>query len=350
LLTAFGYGLDTYAPIEISTVQNDTLAMTGQIGEMMGDSCYVFGQIASAVPTEGGGVAVLDVWGCDITFFDSTGSFIRSIGGHGEGPGEFLLPIDFTILADSRIAVVDLVNRRVDILSSAGELLNSIETPYAMLPFGMSALADSSFIIYYYSSRLAGSEMDMGFNLEVWDPSGLRDEIWSWRSPYTGADFSFSPGYLVCTSADARVYISEMTDPEFLMERVDVTDGSSIQIISEAARIETDSLDTGYIEPKVFVNYILDGSEIDLESEALQYRPQIGAAGVDGAGRVWIRDGTTDEEKWLIFNEDGEQTGSGVITGIPETGKLRYMINPHGAVAWAPFTEEYPRVFVLSTE
>ncbi len=328
----------------------DTLAVSCEIGEMMGDSSYVFGEIASAHPIPGGGVAVLDIYGCDISFFDSSGRFIRSIGGRGEGPGKFLLPIDFAILDDGRIAVIDLITRRIDILSETGDFLNSLETGYAMLPFKMSAVADSSFMIYYYSTRPSGDSFDMGFNLEIWDTSGLQQEIWSWRSEYTGADYLFSPGYITCCSGNGSVYFSQMDSNEFLIDFVNVQNGISGSISREAFHVPADSTDTGYIEPKVFVNYSSEDTPVDLESEVLCNRPQIGSMGVDGASRLWVRDGTTDDEVWLIFGSEGECTHYGTITGIPEVGRLDYNINQYGAVAWAPFTEEHPRVFLLSAD
>jgi len=330
-------------PVEI-----ETLSVTCSIGEMMGDSCYVFGEIASAVPTAGGGVAVLDIYGCDISFFDSSGTFVRSIGGRGEGPGEFLLPIDFAILDDGRIAVIDLINRRIDILSQSGELLNSLETGYAMLPFKMSAAADSSFMIYYYSTRPSGDSFDMGFNLEIWDTSGLQQEVWSWRSDYSGADYIFSPGYIVSCSGSGHIFFSKMDGNEFMIDYVNLSNGSSGIINGEASSIASDSTDSGYIEPKVYVNYSVETAEVDLESESLYYRPQIGSMGVDGAEHLWVRKGTTDAEDWLLYSPEDEFLCMGTITGIPEQGRLEYAINPHGAVAWAPFTEEYPRVFLLS--
>lgn len=328
----------------------DTLSVICEIGEIMGDSNYVFGEITSAVPTENGGVAVLDIYSCDISFFDSSGDFIQSIGGKGEGPGEFIMPIDFAILDDGRIAVVDLVKRSIDILSDNGELLNSLKTSYAMLPFRMAAVADSSFMIYYYSTRPSGTSFDMGFNLEIWDASDLQQEIWSWRSEYTGTDYMFSPGYITCCSGAGNIYLSQMDNREFHIDYVNISGGASGAITGEAVTIEADSSDVGYLEPKVFVNYSDEDAPVDLESEPLYYRPQIGSMGVDGDGRLWVRKGTTDEEDWLLFSSDGCFLHSGTITGIPEKGRLEYVINRHGAVAWAPFTEEYPRVFLLSEQ
>ncbi len=330
--------------------QIENIEYVCDVGEMMGDSNYVFGEIASALPTPGGGVAVLDLYSCKISFFDSTGLFIRSIGGKGEGPGEFLLPLDFVILEDGRIAVSDLVNRRIDILSEDGELLNSLETGNAMLPFKMSAVADSSFMIYYYSTRPNGDNFDMGFNLEIWDPTGFKQEVWSWRSPYTGSDYTFSPGYISCCSGNGKIFYAGMDNSAYSIDFVDTADGSSGCISGEATSIEADSSDTGYIEPKVFVNYSIGDALVDLESQPLSNRPQIASMGVDSENRLWARKGTTNSEEWLLYSPEGGIVCEGRITGIPEAGRLTYVINENGAIAWAPFTEEYPRVFLLSID
>lgn len=57
---------------EDSSLSVDTMQVNSVVGELMGDSNYVFGEIASALPTAGGGVAVLDLYGCDISFFSNS--------------------------------------------------------------------------------------------------------------------------------------------------------------------------------------------------------------------------------------------------------------------------------------
>ncbi len=325
-------------------IEIETLEFVYEVGELMGDSNYVFGVIASALPTAGGGIAVLDLYGCDISFFDSTGTFIRSIGGKGEGPGEFILPLDFVILEDGRIAVIDLVGRCIDILAENGELLSSIDTGKSMLPFKMEAIADSSFIIYYYSTQLTEESFDMGFNLEIWNSSGFQEEVWSWRNEYTGSDFLFAPGYISCCTGNENIFFSEMNNSEFSIENINLAEGTSVVINRESVTIEADSSDIGYSEPKVFVNY----TEIDLESEHLSYRPQVSSLGIDSENLLWIKNGTSNDEEWFLYNLNGDFVSNGRISGIPEQGRLKYVINEHGTLAWAPFTEEHPRVFVLS--
>ncbi len=332
-----------------TTLQCDTLRVVCEIGELMGDSLYVFGDITSAEPVPEG-VAVLDIHSCLISFFNDQGQYIRSFGGHGEGPGEFLLPIDFAVLSDGRIAVADLMGRKIDILSPEGELLNTLLTDEQILPYRMDAVSDSTFFVYYYSTKPFADQTNMGFQVELWDASGYRSEVWSCRDDYDGADFKFAPGYIQCCTGNGLIYLSLMNDPDFSVYHYSMSGAESLFISGEAVELPADSSDRGYDEPYAYVSFTINDLFVELESEALETRPQVGALGMDGEGRLWVKRGTADWEDWLLYSTTGELVSTGTIEGIPESGRLRYVINEHGAVAWAPYTENYPVLYLLAGE
>jgi hypothetical protein len=60
-----------------------------RIGEADGDSPYVFGQVRAIIPVEGGGFWMQDSRFVELRLFDHEGRWVRSIGGPGDGPGEF---------------------------------------------------------------------------------------------------------------------------------------------------------------------------------------------------------------------------------------------------------------------
>lgn len=332
-----------------SALSCDTLAVVCEIGELMGDSLYVFGEITSAEPVPEG-VAVLDVRTCRISFYNREGLFTRSVGGHGEGPGEFLLPIDFAVLADGRIAVADLMSRRIDILSSNGELLNSLSTDRQILPYRMDTVSDSTFFVYYYTTQRNEEKAELGFQLEVWNTSGFQAELWSYREEFNGSDFKFAPGYIQCCAAPGGVYISQMDDSDFAVHKYSILQPPALFIDCESEEVPADSADVGYDQMYVWVSMMNGDQVVELESEPLEFRPQTGAMGLDSQERLWIRKGTTDSEEWLIYSSTGELVSNGTVTGISDSGRLRYVINEYGAVAWAPHTEDYPVLYLLSGE
>ncbi|MEW6457114.1 MAG: NHL repeat-containing protein [Acidobacteriota bacterium] len=63
-----------------------------------------------------------------IQVFDSTGTFIQTIGRKGPGPGEFLKPYVLSIDGKNRLIVSDIFNRRIQILDDKGKYLNSFKT------------------------------------------------------------------------------------------------------------------------------------------------------------------------------------------------------------------------------
>jgi hypothetical protein len=70
-----------------------------------------------------GKIFVLD-WG-DSTFkiYDNDGKFIRTIGGRGQGPGEFERLIYFSLGSDGNVYVMDSMNHRVAVLDQQGEYI-----------------------------------------------------------------------------------------------------------------------------------------------------------------------------------------------------------------------------------
>jgi len=350
LLLFLGCGTaGNHAPSPAENMIRDTLHVAQEVGELMGDSLYVFGEVTRVVPVSEG-FAVLDVYSCRISFYDRNGQYLRHIGGRGEGPGEFLLPLDFAVLDHGRTAVVDLVGRRIDILSQSGELVRSLPTGGQMLPFSMGCIADSTFFVYYYSSRLSSEEINLGYQIELWNPQGLIGEAWSFRGDYCGDDFRFSPGYAECCPGYGGVLYTLMEDSDlnvFLACR-DRTD--SVLVSVPGTNIAADTSDTGYDEKHAWVSFTVGDTRVDLASEPLEVRPQAGALGVDTENRLWVRNGTVDDEEWFIFSPQGEHTGYGVIQGLPAGQRYRYSINHWGAAAWSPYTEDCPVFYILSSD
>lgn len=62
-----------------------------RIGVVEGEEPYMFGQVVDVIPDVMGRIWVLDSQAWELRLFDAQGRFVRSVGGPGEGPGEFSL-------------------------------------------------------------------------------------------------------------------------------------------------------------------------------------------------------------------------------------------------------------------
>lgn len=79
---------------------------------------------ATEVTADGAGnLYVLDNGNHRVQVFDPSGRHLRSIGGEGEGPGEFKMPARLSVTNDGTCAVFDMANQRVSIFDPEGKLL-----------------------------------------------------------------------------------------------------------------------------------------------------------------------------------------------------------------------------------
>jgi hypothetical protein len=106
----------------------------GQSGASSAD--YYFVRVLSAFRRTNGSVAVVDQIRGLISFFDSTGHFIFSVGRYGAGPGEFKHIRSAHWVENDRIAVWDEASLRVTLTGSDGAFVSMISLP------GIAALRD----------------------------------------------------------------------------------------------------------------------------------------------------------------------------------------------------------------
>jgi hypothetical protein len=97
-----------------------------RIGTPAGEPEYQFGILGFMDVDEEGTVYAIDAMAQNVRVFDAQGSYLRTIGEPGSGPGEIAQGAAFVFLdADGGVVVPDLGNVRVNRYSSDGSLLGS---------------------------------------------------------------------------------------------------------------------------------------------------------------------------------------------------------------------------------
>lgn len=109
-------------PALVSTVAAH-LALS--IGTAEGSGPDVFGRIDYVVADSGGRIYVGDGLSQTIKVFDSSGTFVRSIGREGEGPGEFQGMTGLTVDGLGRLYVWDPWQRRISVFDTTGTLIRT---------------------------------------------------------------------------------------------------------------------------------------------------------------------------------------------------------------------------------
>ena len=97
-----------------------------EIGVVEGEEPYqLYGAVSSARLADGG-VVLLNAGTQEIRYFDAEGGFVRTAGGRGEGPGEFLTPVRLYPLANDSIVVFDRASQRLSLVGPDGDFVRSI--------------------------------------------------------------------------------------------------------------------------------------------------------------------------------------------------------------------------------
>ena len=94
--------------------EDATLVPEVSIGELDGPEEYLFGSVRSIAVDDDHNVYILDGQARHVRVFDSAGTYVKTLGGPGEGPGEFQVPIGVAI-SDGRLLVRDPANGRVQL-------------------------------------------------------------------------------------------------------------------------------------------------------------------------------------------------------------------------------------------
>ena len=100
------------------------------IGAVTGDPNYLFQGISHALRLEDGTIVVADRGANELRLFDAAGGFIRSLGGPGEGPGEFQLLNEVWTRGDT-ILVSDNIQSRISVFGRGGDVLETIPVEVA---------------------------------------------------------------------------------------------------------------------------------------------------------------------------------------------------------------------------
>lgn len=93
-----------------------------------GQEGYMFENILNLVVDDAENIYACDTKAAQIKVFDKEGEFLRAIGKRGQGPGEFMYPLDIQYLPQGEILVNDIQRAWMSYFSLDGEYLRGLST------------------------------------------------------------------------------------------------------------------------------------------------------------------------------------------------------------------------------
>ena len=124
-----------------------------------GDENYIFYNLSGIAVDSEENIFVLDRGNCRIQKFDKNGSYLQTIGGRGQGPGEFEQPTSLHIDFKDRIYVYDSLGRYLNVFEKDGKFKEKKRLKHSFFEFGISEEGNILTQTYFYSPE--GSTRDI---------------------------------------------------------------------------------------------------------------------------------------------------------------------------------------------
>ncbi len=187
------------------------LIKADSIGFEFGDSNYVFGAIIDATYLIDGRIALLDILQRKILVFSRSGEFIGSAGGEGMGPGEFISPYSLTPLSNGGFAVSDIQQGKIAFFDSSLGLVKELSGFQPMAPDRISIGPDGSVFgrrhNWYYDEDQ--EEVYSGSEYCLWSDSTQPDQLPGNYFPHSSDDHFFCG---ISSTDDGRLFTMPLQD------------------------------------------------------------------------------------------------------------------------------------------
>lgn len=351
LITSCKEGGDSSDELAESSVQ-PRLEIVLSLGEEIGDSCYVFGDITDACITLDGNIWVLDGITNKITVYDFSGNFLFRAGGIGEGPGEFQHPFCLTSLSDARVLVSDPPLTRATFFNTDLMVDTIISGFIPWSPDRTAPCADGSFT---GCLRTFDRENSMyGHLLALWDHSPQPErEYYRRECPFNRERLreSTEESQIVFTSDfQGRVYVTAYSYSNFSIEVFDST-GNLLYSIEEEREPAQKPLEEIENEREAMRRQLQsEDAPPDMQWNPAEFRCMIPlrGLGVDAQERLWVRDGRESLPVFDVYT-DGELLFRTSLDGsVEDIENLRVKVTQRGILAWPTDPECYPQLHILT--
>lgn len=360
LLAACGSGEQPAEPVETPTGADlpeiDVwLSITDSIGLEVGDSNLVFGMPAVASWMPGERIAVMDMQQCRVSIFSRDGGFITSVGRHGSGPGEFLLPSWLSVTPSGGLMVSDAMAGELDFFDSTLTYLGSVGGFFPSPPVITVSLSDTVFVGMKPDFEQNEQGMLMGYTVARWNTTDPVPEYTYHRdlAPLQDpTDMSAMTDNMVLFAASpgGQVYTTVFSTENYGFSAWN-PDGTPLFTVSEPfERVEKSPEDID-IERQFVRDRMRQGGAPDFMVESYEpspYRYAIGSLGIAPDGTLWVGLGVYNHPVFRVYDA---ATGDFLYTAAlenPENPRdFTVGMNRWGFTALDQMSGDWPRVYLL---
>lgn len=227
------------------------------------------------------------------------GELVTLIDAIGEGPGEFIMPLNiFNDIPDNRIGVADIKNKRTSYFDYAGNHLEDIKSE--TMQNDMSSFFCGNVKIRYYDTliieKLSG-KMYLEERVEVVSgkkPVNIFESVWNFT------DSEQNPQEIMpwVVTSNNLIYITTRRVDDYKIEVYNPDGSHSMNIVKEFKKIKRTTDELNEIEES-------RGEKIDNDDIYSLYKLSINKMLVDERNQLWVQSIDDEGSVWDIFNQDG---------------------------------------------
>ena len=267
------------------------------VGAMEGEDWEIFGRIQSVDFDETGNLHIVDWQAKRVVVMGPDGSFLRTVGKPGEGPGEFSTLIGLVVLRDGSYAAITFGS--IHLFDADGEFTGTVPADAATgIPMQSQGLPDGRLVSSNTfrmnlsagsgSVSIATSEEPVGRPIEVLSLDGGTSELLytAWELPEEGED----GGSMSATSTSAGASISlQMRPPRAFVPglHIGVLSDNRIAVVDSVGyRVKLVGMDgslTGTLERPIAPTVVTEAIEEAERARRLAEREE----GTPAPGKVW---------------------------------------------------------------
>lgn len=318
-------------------LQDITFERTARFGETEN---VLIGGISGTEVGDDGTFYLADGSEGKIHLYEPTGQYKRSIGGKGEGPGEFLTVSQPTIM-NGKLYVLDIQQQRVSVFNEEdGRFLQAHDLgtgsqDMSGFPVNFSPLSGDRFLTYYNRMEREENKFYRQYVPRIQDSDG---------NTLVSEFITFQPGEMLMIQSDNSISIMPLPflgESQFSLTRdEEIITGFTDRFLFHVISLEGDTLRSIYHSKKsppldqaeILENYEEGAVREQLRSMDLpETKPAFQTFIVDDDNRLWVMSPTEDAElnEWWVLDENGEKLAE---FNRPASDRIRTVKNGHAYI------------------
>lgn len=297
------------------------------IGEDEEDENQFFSSVRGMGRLSDGSIVVADYRAAEVRIYDNTGRHLRSMGQHGEGPGEFLNPYILWVTAGDTLWVGNYRPWSYNVFTVEGQFVRRVTLePLYLNPSGAGGVLDNGYTVNERTEGMHQEDFSVKDTMivELHDPSGAlvgslaRIPNAYWGTIREESNFWLFPLFASFAEIDARgstIVLAHGSKAEIRVLDDDLNLRTIIRWFEpdrEVTSADVRAWREDYIERRTQQSSLdwrsSEDARLSQKRPVADLFPVMSSVIVGRDGRIWIDsyDRPREERGWLAFGGGGE--------------------------------------------